>query len=248
VKGAVCAAALLLGCGSPANGQTNAQLWGTVTFNWLKSDRLSYELELEPKVLVAAPEGEPGWASLDLTPNVEYAFRSWLDGVGELATGYTSQTDDVDSFELSPRIGARLHLTTRDLPRPLRREHLPRHRIVVRNLIRVEARTLIYSGGGDADSVVRFRNRLELQVPLNRERVSDDGARYVLADWEWFVPLDDPDERFANRQRVRAGIGYRRSLGWRFEALYIWTRSRDTNEDDFHTSDNILNLRVKRVF
>jgi hypothetical protein len=46
VKGAVCAAALLLTWGSPANGQTNGQLWGTVTFNWLKSDRLSYELEL----------------------------------------------------------------------------------------------------------------------------------------------------------------------------------------------------------
>ena len=47
---------------------------------------------------------------------------------------------------------------------------------------------------------------------------------------------------------MRAGIGYRRSLNWRFEALYIWTRSRDTTEDDFRTSDNILNLRVKRVF
>jgi hypothetical protein len=118
----------------------------------------------------------------------------------------------------------------------------------VRNLIRFEARNLFYSNGGDTDSVVRFRNRLEMQVPLNRERVTDDGARYFLADWEWFVPLDDPEERFANRQRVRAGIGYRRSLSWRFEALYIWTRSRDTTDDDFHTSDNILNLRVKRVF
>ena len=75
--------------------------------------------------------------------------------------------------------------------------------------------------------MVRFRNRLELQVPLNRERMIEDGARYVLADWEWFVPLDDPEERFANRQRVRAGIGYRRSLNWRLEALYIWTRSHD---------------------
>jgi hypothetical protein len=37
--------------------------------NWLKSSRLTYELELEPKVLVAAPEGEPGWATFDVTPN-----------------------------------------------------------------------------------------------------------------------------------------------------------------------------------
>ena len=232
-----------------ADAQTNGQLWGTVTFNWIRSDRLTYELELEPKVLVAAPEGEPDWASFDITPNVEYAFRDWLDLVGELATGYTTQTDDVNSFELSPRVGLRFHLTTRDLPTgPLRREFLPRHRIVVRNLLRFEERNLFYSGDKPTDSVVRFRNRLELQVPLNRDRVSDDGARYMLADWEWFIPLGDPEERFASRQRVRTGFGYRRNRAWRFEALYIWTRSRDTTDESFRTSDNIVNLRVKRVF
>ena len=233
----------------PANGQTNGQVWGTVTFNWLTSDRLSYDLELEPKVLVAAPEGEPGWASIDVTPNIEYVLRGWLDAVGELATGYTSQTDDTSSYEASPRVGLRFHLVTRDLPTgPLKRERLPRHRIVVRYLVRIEARNLFYTGTGETESALRFRNRLELQIPMNRARVSDDGARYLLADWEWFAPLDDPEERFANRQRVRAGIGYRRNLHWRYEALYIWGRSRDTTDEGFHTSDNILNLRVKRVF
>jgi Protein of unknown function (DUF2490) len=248
VKG-VAAAALLIVFASPASGQTNGQFWGTVTVNWLKSDRLTFELELEPKVLVEAPEGEPSWASLDVTPNVEYAVKNWLDVLGELATGYTSQTDDVDTFELSPRIGVRFHLTTRSLPTvPLKREHIPRHRIVVRNLVRLEERVLFYTGENDTDAVLRFRNRLELQIPLNREKVSDDGARYVVADWEWFIPLDDPEERFANRQRVRAGIGYRHNLNWRFEGLYIWTRSRDTTEEGFRTSDNIVNIRVKRVF
>ena len=233
----------------PAAGQTNGQFWATATLNWLKSSRLTYELELEPKVLVAAPEGEPGWATFDVTPNVEFAAKRWLDVIGELATGYTAQTDDVTSFELSPRVGFRLHLTTRDLPTgPLRREQLPRHRIVLRNLTRVEARNLFYSDDRATDSVVRFRNRFELQVPLNRERLSDDGARYLLADWEWFIPLGDPHERFANRQRIRTGLGYRRNLRWRFEALYIWTRSRDATDQDFATSDNIVNLRVKRVF
>ncbi len=248
LKGTACAA-LLLACASPANGQTDAQLWGTATFNWLRSDRLTYELEIEPKVLLSAPEGDPGWASLDVTPNVEYALRAWLDGVGELATGYTSQTDDVNSFEVSPRIGVRFHLTTRDLPTgPLKRERLPRHRIVVRDLVRFEARSLFYTGVGEDESVLRFRNRVELQVPLNRERMTDDGARYLLADWEWFVPLEDPHERFASRQRVRAGLGYRRTVNWRFEALYIWGRSRDTTDEEFRTYDNILNFRVKRVF
>ena len=93
---------------------------------------------------------------------------------GRLATGYTSQTDDVESFELSPRAGVRLHLTTRVLPTgPLKRERLPRHRLVLRNLARVEGRNLFYTGETSNDSTLRFRNRVELQVPLNRNRVSE---------------------------------------------------------------------------
>lgn len=249
IRGVAEAAALLLLFAGPANGQADGQLWATVTFNWLRSDQLTYELELEPKVLVVAPEGVPGWASLDVTPNVEFAVRNWLDLVGELATGYTSQTDDVNSFELSPRIGLRFHLTTRDLPTgPFVRERLPRRRLVIRDLVRFERRNLFYSDGRDTETVGRFRNRLELQIPLNRERVTDNGVQYVLVDWEWFVPLDDPDERFASRQRVRAGIGYRLNLNWRFEALYIWNRSRDPGEESFRRSDNVVNLRMKRVF
>lgn len=234
---------------TPVLAQTDMQLWGTLTFNWLKAEGLSYELELEPKILVAAPEGTPGWSNLDITPNVEYAAKEWLDLIGEVATGFTTQTDDVDSFELSPRVGLRFHVTTRELPTgPIRREIVPRHRIVVQNLARVEVRNLFYSNDQPTDSVVRLRNRLEFQIPLNRNRMTEDGARYALADWEWFIPLGDPQERFANRQRIRTGLGYRRSRQWRFEALYIWTRSRDATNQDFTTSDNIVNLRVKRVF
>ena len=103
------------------------------------------------------------------------------------------------------------------------------------------------SGSGSSSSV-RFRNRLELLAPLNREKLSDDGARYFLADWEWFIPLDDPDERFASKQRIRAGFGYRHSFAWRFEVLYIWTRSKNTIEEGYSTSDNIIDIRIKRVF
>ena len=233
----------------PVSAQTNLQLWSTFTVNWVKSDRLTYELEAEPKVLLSAPEGEPGWASFDVTPNIEYTVNDWLDVLGEVATGYTSQTDDVNSFELSPRAGVRFHLTSRPLRTgPLKRERVPYHRIVVRNLLRIEQRNLFYSNDQATDSVLRVRNRLELQVPLNTLKVSDDGARYLLTDWEWFIPIDDPAERFANRQRIRAGFGYRRNFQWRFEALYIWTRSRDTTDEGFRTSDNIVNVRLKRLF
>jgi len=237
----------------PAHGQTNLQLWGNATFNWVTSDRLVYELDVEPKVLLAATEGEPGWWNVDFTPNAEYAAKSWLDLVSEAVVGYTKQTDDVNSVEVSPRLGVRFHLFSRGLPtaipgRPLR-ELPPMRRLVVRDLLRVEGRNIFYTGAGSgSDSTVRLRNRLEFLVPLNKEKLSEDGARYLLADWEWYIPLDDVDERFANKQRIRAGFGYRRSFGWRWEILYMWTRSRNTLDEGFDTADNIIDIRLKRIF
>lgn len=241
-------AVFLLACAIDSGAQTNMQLWGTFTAVKPQTERLSYEVEFEPKVLVASAADEPGWASLDVTPAVEYAVKPFFDVVGELATGYTFQTDDVNSFELSPRAGVRLHLTPRDVRRgPLKQLRL-HHRLVIRDLARFEQRTLFYTGDVPTDAVGRFRNRFEVLLPLNRDRVSDDGAKYLMADWEWFIPMDDPAERFANRQRIRAGFAHRRNATWRFEALYLWTRSRDTTDEGFTTSDNIINLRVRRVF
>ena len=38
------------------------------------------------------------------------------------------------------------------------------------------------------------------------------------------------------------------TFAWRFEALYIWNRSRNTIDEGFTTSDNIIDFRVKRVW
>jgi hypothetical protein len=235
---------------SPGLAQTNGQLWGNITLDWLRSDKLTFELDVEPKVLVAAPATEPGWWNVDVTPNVECALKPRLDLIGELGTGYTRQTDDVNSTEVTPRIGIRLHLFSRDRPRVVHvRELPPRRRVVIRDRLLGESRNIFYSGAGSGmDSTVRFRNRLEFLVALNKEKVTDDDARYLIADWEWFIPLNDPTERFASRQRIRSGLGYRRTLKWRFEALYIWSRSRDTTNEGFKTSDNIIDLRLNRVF
>jgi hypothetical protein len=239
--------AVLLMCAPVASAQTTTQLWGNLTVNWMKSERLVYELDLEPKALVTAPEGEADWRNLDVTPNVEYSPTHWLDIVADTTIGRTKQTDDVDSTEVTPRLGARFHLFSRG-SRFHAREQAPERRIVIRDLVRVESRHFFYSGGTDSDSTVRFRNRLEFLAPLNKERITDDGARYVVADWEWFIPLGDQEERFANRQRIRTGIGYRRSFNWRYELLYIWTRSRNTIDEGFSTNENIIDVRVKRIF
>jgi hypothetical protein len=236
-----------------AGAQTNLQLWGNLTFDWVRANRVTYSLDFEPKATAVVPEGQPAWRNLDVSPSAEYALRQWLDLNGEVTVGWTKQTDDVTSFEFTPRIALRFHFFSRDLPvivpdRPLR-DLPPKRRVVLRDLARVEWRNFFYSGDTPSSSNWRFRNRLEFMFPLNRDRISAPGAQYVLADWEWFIPLNgDPSERFANKQRIRAGIAYRKDARWVMEMVYMWTRSRDTTGEPFSTSDNILDVRVRRIF
>jgi hypothetical protein len=119
--------------------------------------------------------------------------------------------------------------------------------LVIRDLIRVEYRSFFYNND-DSDFSWRSRNRVEFLFPLNHPKLTDDATVYMISDWEWFIPISDVQERFANKQRIRVGIGYRQSFKWQFEALYIWTRSRKNLDEHFTTSDNIIDLRVKYRF
>jgi hypothetical protein len=236
---------LLMPCAPVA--QVDTQVWANFTFDWVKSHRTTIGVNAEPKVLVSAPAGDPGWATFDVTPSLEYSRGEWFDMVGEMLVGRTRQTDGLDSTELTPRIGFRLHLLS-NLRHEIVKERRPRRRLVLRDLLRLEWRNLHYSTDDPDSSTVRLRNRFETLWPINRLRVTDNGASYLAADWEWFIPLDDPAERFANRQRVRAGIGYRRSFAWRFEARYLWNRSRNTIDEPFTSTDHAIDLTMKRVW
>ena len=251
---ALLAAAALLTAGRDASAQTDSQLWGNFTIDWRQSSRLTYALDVEPKVLLSTPpEGKPGWWAVDVTPSVDYAPRNWMDVTGELLEAYTAQTNDQNSLEITPRAGIRFHLLSRDIPTGEIRglaghERPPRHRLAIRDYVRVELRNFLYTDGAPSSSTWRFRNRLEFQYALNRQKMTDDGARYLLADWEDFVPLGgDPTERSASKHRIRAGLGYRLDARWSFEALYMWGKSRDTTQDSFHTVDHMIDIQIKKV-
>ena len=55
-----------------ASAQSNRQVWANITFDWVKPSGVTYEVDFEPKTLLSAPPGEPGWGNLDITPSVEY--------------------------------------------------------------------------------------------------------------------------------------------------------------------------------
>lgn len=93
-----------------AESQVDTQLSGEFILGKVKSPRLSYGLDLEPMVLLSAPPGDPGWAALDVTPSIDYALKPWVHLTGEFLVDRTKQTNDVDSTELTPRVGLHFHL------------------------------------------------------------------------------------------------------------------------------------------
>lgn len=242
---------VLLATPSAAVAQSNLQLWGDVVVEKPTTHRLVFNLDVEPKVLVAAPAGAPGWWCLDVLPGADYVVNNWLDVSGELTAGYTKQTDDLNSMELTARGGMRFHLTSRDVRVTslglIGRERPSKRRVVLRDYLRLEERNLFYNTDKPNSSTWRVRNRIEFQFPLNAERTSMDGARYLIADWEWFMPAGDPSERFANSQRVRAGLGYRRDARFRVEVLYVWNRTRNTAAEGFTTNGHTLDVRLVSI-
>ncbi|MDL5048699.1 DUF2490 domain-containing protein, partial [Oscillatoria amoena NRMC-F 0135] len=93
----------------------------------------------------------------------------------------------------------------------------------------------------------RSRFRAETVIPLNKPSMyAGNKLWYSIADVEAFVVMDeDVEERFANRLRFRAGLGYRLSYGLRLEFMYTLQRSKNTLDSDHYTSDNIFRFRIK---
>jgi hypothetical protein len=160
----------------------------------------------------------------------------------------TKQTDNVDSTEFTPRLGVRFHLLS-NLRDVLFKERQPARRLVVRDLVRFEWRNLYYSTDKPNSSTLRIRDRIELEFPVNRQRVTDDGAIYAMSDAEWFwTTSNPPNERYASKKRVRAGVGQRFNRAWRVEGLYIWDEARDSIDAGFTTSDNVIQVTIRRVW
>jgi hypothetical protein len=241
------AAAMIVLLAPPARAQADTQVWGDLLLDRIKSQAWTFHLEIEPKGIVSKPADTPAWATIDVTPAAEFAPNRWFSLGGELHAGATKQSDDQNSTEITPRLGLRLHVLS-GLAGEFSRERRPKHRVVLSTLIRAEWRNLYYSDDTPQSSTFRVRDRIDTQISLNRPRTTDDGAVYATSDVEFFWTHKDPPERFASKERIRAGLGYRHSLAWRFEALYVWDRSRDSADQGFTTAHNAIDIRVRRVW
>lgn len=230
---------------SSASDQVSTQLWGNVILDFPKGEHWLFETDFEPQTQVSGGEK---WWSMNFTPLVEYYPGRWIDVVGETAFGYTRQDDDVNTTEVTPRIGFRLNLINnlRETMWPISG---PLCRVRVGTLVRFEYRNFWYSDGSDPEHEWRLRIRLEAKIGINHADFAQDQLLYGIFDVEGFIPLNDGvSERYPSKIRGRAGLGYRLRYQTRFELLYIRDSHRDAPGSAKTPTSNALDARLKLFF
>ena len=253
-----CVALLIFAVGPSAaraqdEGSTgpSTQIRANLTLGKSVSETTYLELDIEPKWQVS--EGEQ-WRNIDFTPLVERYPTDWLDLAAETTVGNTLQRDGLDTFEITPRIGARFHLFAKMAPYlpgipGLKYERLPRTRFGVATLVRVEWRNFFYSDETPSQHEWRARLRLEGKLALNHATLAEDRTLYAIGDLEYYQPLsDDIDERYVNKVRSRLGLGYRFSTKTKLEFLYIRDWNRDSPDEEGAEDTQAFDLRVKLLF
>ncbi len=217
--------------GLSAQAQTNNnQLWAEYMLNYPFANSWNVELAGTYSKLLE----EPKWQAFDVQVTPEYALTPHVDLQGAVLLNRTIQYQSLSSTEFRQMLGTRIHLT-------------PFSRVLTRFLIRFEHRSMYYTETDSYQQSNRARIRFETITPLNRKSMYDgDNLWYAIADAEAFIVQDqNVSERFANRWRFRAAIGYRLNYTWRFELMYTLQESRNTIAGDFDSVDNLFRIRVK---
>ncbi len=216
-----------------AQTTSDGQLWLDAELNYTHKKRYLFQNELSYQTLLY---GGSYWYSLNSTPAFEFNLNPNFDLITAIPLSYTLQGSKMSTFEIRTMIGTRIYLT-------------PTQRPQVRFLVRLEERWVYDNFSDYWDISNRIRLRAEFIYPLNRSSYFEDDMWYLIGDTEVFLTTNgDINERFANRTRFRAGIGYRLSYKLRLEGIYTLQHSRNTIEDDFNSRDNIIRLRLKYYF
>jgi hypothetical protein len=228
-----------------SSDSTPTQIWGDVILDFPKGKRWLFETGFQPQVQVSGGK----WWSMEVTPLTEYYPAPWIDLVGETAFAYTRQADDVDSVELTPRLGFRLNILNDFRERGHLPDPAPLHRVRIGTLVRFEYRNLWYNDDSPSEHEWRFRVRLQAKVGINHADLAENCSLYGIVDGEGFIPLGEGvSERYASKVRTRAGLGFRLSYRTRFEVLYVRDWHRDSPGAPKAPTTNSVDLRLNLYF
>ena len=212
----------------------NEQLWLDLEIGRVRSE-WTLSTEISRRELLTGDE--PKWVNWNFSPAVERSMTPHWDLILGVPLSYTEQTDAIRTGEVDIQVGSRFLFT-------------PFKSVQTNLLLRYEQRYMTADEPERTwEQSSRTRLRAEVKVPLDTRNYYADTLWYAMADAEVFIVMDqDLNERFANRTRVRTGIGRKFNYNWRVEFIYTFQRSRQALTDDARTSDNIFRFRLKYYF
>ncbi len=207
-----------------------SNLWLDFIINWRFARDLRFWADNYYRTLVS---GAPTQHMVGTRPELAYAALGWLQVMGGANIRYTDDSGGLNSWELRPYLGVQF---IGDRFR----------RVTFLNYTRLEYRKFLYTGSDSSAAAWRLRTRFEVDGLVSGKTYSDPGSWRLHGDVEFFVDLSDPvGERFADRARIRLGVGHVRTLKWHFDAFYILQFSRDSKTSGVTGIDNFIRLRVK---
>ncbi len=174
------------------------------------------------------------WRSYDITPEIEKALGKHFDLTFYVGASYTNQQAGYDTWEVKPGLGIRYNIT-------------PDKRLLLRLLARFETRNQYTYDSSVWDRNTRSRLRMEGIYLINKNSLAENRVWYVITDAEVFWTIDKQvRERYSDRTRIRAGIGFKLNAHWRFEEVYTYQFSRNTITEHYgEDQQQIFRLRVK---
>jgi hypothetical protein len=209
---------------------TSGQFWGDFrgTYRFSRITRLSGEIGYRTDI-----SGDTDFTRFLSRWRFNWDVLDWMQLAPELFGDYTSLTGSSNTFELRPAIGVRFLVLW------------PTRRFRLDSYTRVEYRYFFAEDGANEDWW-RFRTRLGGLIALNKATLLADRTLFAIVDAEPFISVDEGlSEEFADRLRLRLGLGYRHTYNWRFELIYTAQRARATSGEKFEVTDHIIRLRIK---
>lgn len=219
---------LIVGSSSLHGQSVNEQVWFEYMGNYSFANSFNFEGALTYNTVLSSP----GWKDYGFSGTTEWSINQFIEPLAAISVAYTNQTDSYNTFEIRPVIGSRFYLT-------------PDRRVQVRLLARLEQRNFKNLETGEWTQAYRPRLRGEFIIPITKDSYFKDNLWYAIVDGELIYTTNDVKERFANRLRMRTGIGYRLNYSLRFEFIYMLQQSRDGIDDQFTSTDNIFRFRLK---
>jgi len=171
------------------------------------------------------------WFMAYIRPSVRWKKHELWELHGGIGFFKTINVDTTNTFEIRPWQGLRVNWPGW---KPVRFNHY----------IRIEERLNFITDNWTLEANLRFRYRLGANVLL--VTINEESKLTLPTYFELFWDVGEQiSEQFSNRTRLGVGISYKMNEKWTFEFHFVAQNSRTGSDQEFATSDRLLQLKLR---